>query len=277
MQIFKTDFSDVKLSADKRKLEYLDGSPIPLVHSFNYTEGMADCKIIDSQEAIGGKAFEMSVLQADNINPHERFELNVRITDLDEITDEFYTDVRIRLPYGYALTGHPMYPTWTGWHEIANALSEWRADNPDNLKHHLGIEGDNVGNYMLSCTLRKQGGIEYFRKRIPWVPIDTRAFHLKTYVKLHPSAGIIQTWIDDTLFFDLHNVPTLDEAYQFTALAKLYGGTILPEKKLWVDSITIHDTTPIPPIDLPTVGGIVLAVADVALISYAIAVFTGVI
>ena len=239
---FRTDFSDLEIIGSPRpnSFQYVNGTPFPMRQNLNYRDGTARCEIIDDPTAIGGKSFFMEVFEGQPTNA--RFEINWYLRDLG-ITDEFYIDVRMRLPDGYHLEAPWDNPTWWGWHEIMNPVDEWTEDNPDVYKMHLQIRQTEQG-YVLALTLKtEQTRTVYYEGEVPFVP-PAGWFHMKVYVKRHPTDGIVKVWIDGALMFDVPHVRTMDREDFYADVAKLYGGDILPAKQLWVNTVEIYDGLP---------------------------------
>ena len=239
---FRTDFSDLKIIGSPRpnRFQYVNGTPFPMRQNLNYALNTARMAIIDDPTATGGKSFLMEVFEGQPTNA--RFEINWFLRDLG-ITDEFYIDVRMKLPDGYHLEAPWDNPTWWGWHEIMNPVAEWTADNPDPYLMHVIIEQRETG-HVLALTLRAEvTRTVYYQGRVPFVP-PVGWFHMKAYVKRHPTDGIVKVWINDALMFDVSHVRTMDREDFFAGVAKLYGGDILPAKQLWVDTVEIYGGLP---------------------------------
>lgn len=239
---FRTDFSDLEIIGSPRpnRFQYVNGTPFPMRQHLNYEVGKARCEIIDDPTAIGGKSFFMEVFEGQP--SHTRFEINWYLRDLG-ITDEFYIDVQLKLPLGYHLEAPSDYPTWNGWHEIMNPVDEWTYDNPDVYMMHLGIVHRQTG-HVLRLTLRtEQTRTVYYQGEVPFVP-PSGWFHMKAYVKRHPTDGIVKVWINDALMFDVSHVRTMDREDFYAEVAKLYGGDILPAKQLWVNTVEIYGGLP---------------------------------
>jgi hypothetical protein len=71
-----------------------------------------------------------------------------------------------------------------------------------------------------------------------------RWFHLQYYVYRHPTNGIVEVWVDDTLVLNASNVTTEDPSITdwFTAIAKIYydKGDMFSPYRIWVDDLQIY-------------------------------------
>ncbi len=251
---FETDFSDLTLGTDSNGRPsyflYADGSTLPFRSHINYQTSSARTAIVDDIEAVGGKALELEVFQGQGTR--ERCDVNIYVSDLEGINDEFYVDAQLKLRSDYDMATPHDNPTWAPWHEIIDLTSEWKAHSECYyIPLHIGKRNAD-GSFSAALSVR--------HAHADTGPIDTiwvesknvilprgDFFHLCYYVLRHPTNGTIKVWINDTLVFDVSGKPTMLNDVFFTTPAKVYGGEILPEKKLWISHLTIHDSIPKPP------------------------------
>jgi hypothetical protein len=193
----------------------------------------------------GRKALECEVYP--NMPTHDRCDVNIYISDMPEISNEYYVDSMIKVRADYDLTNPHDDASWNPWHEIADLFSEWDYGVP---YYYMPLHvGKNLDGFMLSLSLiyAPNDGTE---NTIIWKFSSSvnlprgESFHLRYYVFRHPTDGLIKVWIDNTLVFNISEKPTMFREEYFTTPAKLYGGEILPEKKLWLDKLTIFDHEP---------------------------------
>jgi hypothetical protein len=241
--LFKMNFQDVVI-IDGHQLGYANGTSLPLENQLNYADGTATCNIINDPTANSGKSLHALVYAGQGDGT--RWELIFWPEDLPGITDEIYTVTRMRFPDGYHLAPPSDHPTWQGWHEIGNVWEEWAGDNPSPYMMHTqyGQTEDRTGYLFVLEGEEDDRAVTYFNRQVP-TTLPTGWFTVKTYVKLHPTDGIVRIWINDVLMFDISGVKTYGGwPGGYCEVAKLYGGNILPSKELWVDSVEIHKGIP---------------------------------
>jgi len=246
--LFQTDFSDITLGTDSNgrpnHFVYTDGSAFPFSSHVNYQTSSARVAIVNDASAMGGKVLELEVYPG--MPTRDRCDVNLWIQDLG-ITDEFYVDSRLKLRSDYDLEPPHDYPIWSPWHEIIDVFSEWKASSYYYyMPLHVGMSGDN---FTFALSLRYAhadlGTLETI-----WIESKTvqlprgEFFHLRYYILRHPTNGAVKVWIDNTLVFDISGVPTMLNEDFFTTVEKVYGGEVLPEKKIWCDQIRIYDGVP---------------------------------
>jgi hypothetical protein len=246
--LFQTDFSDLILATDStgkpNYFRYSDGTNLPLRSIINYQETSARVAIVNDLEALGGKAVEIEVYEG--MPTADRCDVDFYIQDLG-VTNEFYVDSILKLNGDYDLTNPHDNPTWSPWHEIADLISEWAAGVPYYyIPLHVGKTLDGF-KFTVSCRYAPNDGSS---NTLIWSETNAvdlprgEAFHLKYYVFRHPSEGIVKLWLDDVLIFNISGVPTMFRQNFFLIPEKVYGGEVLPEKKIWMEQLSIYDTEP---------------------------------
>jgi len=237
---FRTDFSDV-VSIEYRGLIFRGVSFRNVV---NYEEGTARIEVVEDTSAQGGVSFYMEVFKGQPT--HKRCDMNWYIRDLG-VNQEFYIDSRLKLRADYDLAPPHDFPTWGPWHEIMDLFSEWTSAEPENYLYMPLILGKGPNGFKFSLSLRK-GGTDPYTLWSQSALVDVPRgewFHLRFYIRRDRTNGVVKVWLNGQLMFDVSGVQTMGKSDEFfTTPAKLYGGEILPEKVLWVDSVEVHDGLP---------------------------------
>lgn len=231
--VFHTDFTDVILS-DGGTGRLSNFPEFPFRTNINYVVGSGQVSLSDG-------ILKMQVL--DGMPTHDRCEFNSFIADMPEISNEYCVNMRIKLPAGYHLTTPHDYPTWNGWHEIGNPYNEW---NPSERYYdcHLVVGVGTVSLVGRDNPMDGSNHINIWSESVNYMLPTGRFFDLRYYVVRHPSNGVVKVWVDNQLILEASNVPTMLRSEYYVQGPKLYGGEILPEKTVWLDSYTVYDQIP---------------------------------
>ncbi len=192
----------------------------------------------------GGRCVGMEVT---NITESRRIQFDIHGMQ-NLVGNELFVSVWLYLPDNWSLHfSSSMYP---GWYELIDPFfTDAPIANP--IYGGLYIGQPDISKYIFSSdfAIRNMLGVQVFYGHISnyQLPLG-RWFNVQYYVLRDPTNGIVRIWVDGSLLFDIHNVPTEDPSNPqwWTTIGKIYydlNDTYSPYR-LWVDDLAIYNSLP---------------------------------